>query len=155
MVGRGIINRYERQIEDAKEEKVDLEKELAQIKDLLSPKGEIEKQAEMIRKVTRRLPSSSDAPGFLNTLMLSLRTTGIIQEEVKPETTSDESRLYTEIPYKVKALGHYHAFGQFLTLIEQNPERFMRVKNMTISNSELRPSIHPFDIEIETFIFNN
>lgn len=153
MIGRGSINGYEQQTVAKQKELVDLKQKLAQINNTIAQKAEDEKQARLVAEVTRRLPSSPDAPGFLNALVTILGTTGIIQEEVKPDQTTDRS-LYTEIPYRIKAYGHYHAFGQFLTLIEQNPDRFMRVKNLKISNYLDRPSIHPVEMEITTFTFN-
>lgn len=153
MIGRGMISEYERRTENLNKELKDLDIQLAQIKKTIKEKAEIERQAETIHKVTRRLPSSPDAPGFLNALVSILGTTGIVQEEVKPDPTTLMS-LYTEIPYTVKAQGHYHAFGQFLTLVEQNPDRFMRLKTLKISNSLERPSIHPIEMKIATFMFN-
>jgi len=153
MIGRGMINNYARQTEDARKEISDLRMQLKSIEELMLQKEEIEAQAEMIRRVTRRLPSSPDAPGFLGALVTSLGTTGIFQEEVRPDRTIPRV-LYTEIPYRVKAHGYYHAFGQFLTLIEQNPDRFMRIKKLKLSNNPDRPSVHPIDMEIATFMFN-
>lgn len=153
MIGRGMVNKYARQAEEVRGEVADLEDQLDSIKALLSQKEEIQAQAEMIEKVTRRLPSSPDAPGFLGALVMSLATTGIIQEEVVPDSTATRA-LYTEIPYTVNAHGYYHAVGQFLTLIEQNPDRFMRIKKFKMSNNLERPSIHPIEMEIATFMFN-
>jgi Tfp pilus assembly protein PilO len=153
MLGRGIINDNERRIAQARKETEELKTQLAQINDLVNMKAELDRQAEAIAKVTRRLPSSPDAPGFLNALVSILGTTGIIQEEVRPDTNTARA-LYTEIPYKIKAQGRFHSFGQFLTLVEQNPERFMRVKNLTLTNNAQRPSIHPVELEIATFMFN-
>jgi Tfp pilus assembly protein PilO len=153
MIGRGMINNYTRQSEDARKEIAELGDQLQSIKDLMGQKDEIESQAAMIRKVTRRLPGSPDAPGFLGALVTSLGTTGIFQEEVRPDRNISRA-LYTEIPYRVKAHGYYHAFGQFLTLIEQNPDRFMRIKSLKLSNNPDRPSVHPIDMEIVTFMFN-
>jgi len=153
IIGRGLINGYSVQRVNTQKELKDLKIQLAQINITLKQKDELEKEAETIKKITRRLPSTVDAPGFLTELVSILSTTGIIQQEVKPDQNTDRS-LYTEIPYTIKANGHYHAFGQFLTLIEQNPSRFMRVKNMKISNSLERPSIHPIEMEIATFMFN-
>jgi Tfp pilus assembly protein PilO len=72
---------------------------------------------------------------------------------VKP--VSPQNRVqYTEIPYTIEAHGRYHEIGQFLTLIEQNPQRFMRLRNFTAENNLERPSIHPVQMEISTFMFN-
>lgn len=153
MIGREMISGYNKDLLNKTKELKDLGTQLAQINKTIAEKDEVEKQAETIRKVTRRLPSSPDAPGFLNALVAILGTTGIMQEEVKPDPTNSLS-LYTEIPYTIKAQGHFHAFGQFLTLMEQNPDRFMRVKNLKITNTLERPSIHPVEMNIATFMFN-
>ena len=154
MFGRDIIQGVERQSANMRTELKDKKAQLFQIEATLRQKDEIQKQAEAIAKVTRRLPKSVDAPGFLNTLVMVLGTTGIIQEVVKPDPAANVS-LYTEIPYTIRAQGHFHAFGQFLTLIEQNPDRFMRVKNLKITNNLNRPSVHPIEMKIATFMFNN
>lgn len=153
MFGRATIKSYELKALSARKELTECKAELTRINELLNQEEELDRQAETIRKVTRRLPSSPDAPGFLTAMLTILGTTGIIQEEVKPDKTYDRS-LYTEIPYQIKAHGHFHAFGQFLTLIEQNPDRFMRVKRLKISNNKGRPSVHPIEMEIATFMFN-
>jgi Tfp pilus assembly protein PilO len=153
MFGLDTINGYEQNTAKVNKELKDLNTQLRQIKQTISQKDEVARQAETIAKVTRRLPSSPDAPGFLNALVSILGTTGIVQEEVKPDAVTPMT-LYTEIPYSVKAQGHYHAFGQFLTLMEQNPDRFMRIKNLKLSNSLERPSVHPIEMKIATFMFN-
>ena len=126
----------------------------AEIQELMAQRDELDRQRELIQTVVARLPSSPDAPGFLMALVSILRTTHIIQEIVKPERPQNREQ-YTEIPYIVEAHGRYHALGQFLTLIEQNPQRFMRLKNLNIENNLDRPSIHPIKMEIPTFMFNN
>ena len=108
----------------------------------------------------------------------TLRMTGIIHEDIVSEKADrakldavlskfqnerlkklfeDRSScsLYTEIPYVILAHGRYHAVGQFLTLVEQNPQRFMRVKYLKIKNDLLRPSIHTIQMVVETFMFNS
>lgn len=153
MLGRAQIAKYENLEQRYQRELSEKKGELNRIQTQLAMKDELDRQAEMIEKFTRRLPSSPDAPGFLNALVMILGTTGIVQEEVKPAGTVKQT-LYTEIPYTVKAYGHYHALGQFLSLIEQNADRFMRVKHITIKNNPDRPSMHPVEMEIATFMFN-
>jgi Tfp pilus assembly protein PilO len=153
MLGREQIKDYAVQAEALSAKLEAKKKDLATINTQVNMGPELERQAELIRQFTRRLPSSPDAPGFLNSLVAILATTGIVQEEVKPaETVARPS--YTEIPYKITAYGHYHALGQFLTLIEQNKDRFMRVRLLKIGINPKRPSMHPIDMEITTFMFN-
>lgn len=153
MYGLGMVAQDNRMRIETEKKLESLQKDLAQVESLVDQKKELERQSEMIRKVTQRLPSSPDAPGFLNALLMTLSTTGIVQEEVKP-VEKETRALYTEIPYTIQAHGRYHAIGQFLTLIEQNPDRFMRVKSLQIGNDANRPSIHPIKMDVTTFMFN-
>lgn len=153
MYGLGLVAQDDRMRADTEKKLIALKEDLRQVNELVSQKQELDRQKEMIKKVTQRLPSSPDAPGFLNALLMTLSTTGIVQEEVKP-VEKELRAAYTEIPYTIQAHGRYHAIGQFLTLIEQNPDRFMRVKSLRISNDADRPSIHPIKMDVTTFMFN-
>ena len=153
MIGRGQIAGYEKQATILRQELSSKRGELKRLEDQVALGPELERQAEMVRTFTRRLPSSPDAPGFLNALVTILGTTGIVQEEVKPTATTSRP-VYTEIPYSIRAYGHYHALGQFLTLIEQNKDRFMRVRRLKIRNNPDRQSMHPVEMEITTLMFN-
>lgn len=154
IIGRGQIKDYRRRSARVEQEIIEAKQDLTDIRAIMSEEGLMEEQREMISKLVKRLPSSPDAPGFLMAMVNILRTTGIIQEMVKPERPKDRSQ-YTEIPYSIKAHGRYHELGQFLTLLEQNPQRFMRVKSFVVENNMDRPSVHPIEMEIATFTFNN
>lgn len=152
-VGRPKIQNLNRQASSVQSDIEQKTTELEEIRTLLAQRDRLEKRRRVINKVVRRLPSRPDAPGFLVALVSILRQTGIIQRYVTPEQTANRSQ-YTEIPYEVGAFGRYHELGQFLTLVEQNPQRFMRVKDLQISNNLNRPSIHPITLQISTFMFN-
>lgn len=154
VIGRGQIRKFQSDSATLEREIRESKAELAEIRFLLSQEGLMEEQREKIAQVTKRLPGNPDAPGFLMAMVSILRTTGIIQEMVKPERPKDRAQ-YTEIPYSVEAFGRYHEVGQFLTLLEQNPTRFMRVKSFTLQTNLERPSMHPIDLEVATFMFNN
>lgn len=131
----------------------ELNAKAAKLKTWTERRDELAKMQANIDKVSRRLPDSPDAPGFLNALVQVLRGTGIIQESLRAEVPKQSSQ-YTEIPYQARAYGRYHEVGQFLSLIEQNPDRFMRVKKLNIETTLDRPSIHPIQLQIGTFTFN-
>lgn len=152
-VGRPKVQNLNRQAQSVQ---ADIDKkttELEEIRTLLAQRERLEQRRRVINKVIQRLPSRPDAPGFLVALVSILRQTGIIQRYVTPEQTANRNQ-YTEIPYEVGAFGRYHELGQFLTLVEQNPARFMRVKDLKLSNNLNRPSIHPITLQISTFMFN-
>lgn len=154
IIGRGQERDYMMRSKRMETEIASAKKNLDEIKALMSEKDKLEEQRALIGKVIKRLPSSPDAPGFLMALVGILRTTGIIQEIVKPDSVRDRTQ-YTEIPYTVEAHGRYHELGEFLTLLEQNPQRFMRVRSFSVDNNMERPSVHPIKMEIATFMFNN
>lgn len=153
MFAAGAITETHNAIKKLDGEIADAKKEAAEIEAIMKRQDEFDAlQAEISKKLSR-LPETVDAPGFFNSLVSVLRTTGILQEVVKPESVQSEES-YKEIPYGISAFGRYHEVGQFLTLIEQNPSRFMRVKSFSIDNNIDRPSIHPVNMRIATFMFD-
>ena len=116
-------------------------------------RDQIEQMRKVVLAASERLPSTPDAPGFLQELINILRITGVQPQRVDP-LEKHATVLYTDIPYKIECQGRYHEFGQFLNLIEENQTRFMRVKTFTIKNNDKRPSIHPVTVNISTFMFN-
>lgn len=153
MFGRVKIRDYNKTAANLQTQIKEKNTELEDIRTLIAQKSKLEERRKMISKVIRRLPSTPDAPGFLAALVTILRQTGIIQRVVKPEKPINRND-YTEIPYSISSFGRYHELGQFLTLVEQNSARFMRVKNIKVENNLSRPSIHPIDVQISTFMFN-
>ena len=128
-------------------------KELKRVRELLAHEDELQAELESFAKVEERLPKTSNARGFYKELVDTLRTTGIYQDRVRTVTPKNRVQ-YTEIPYSIKAIGRYHEFGYFLTMIEQNPQRFMTVKNFTLDLTDARPTMHPISLEVATFMFN-
>jgi len=139
--------------ESVNTEILELEEELVEIDRMIANKDEIEKKREVLKIAQKRLPSDPDAPGFLRALVDILQATRIVNQIVKPSKVNAYV-LYTEIPWLVECSGRYFEFGPFLALVEQNVDRFMRVKSFTINNDYDRPSIHPIELTIATFMFN-
>ncbi|RMH29774.1 MAG: hypothetical protein D6691_02160, partial [Candidatus Hydrogenedentota bacterium] len=90
--------------------------------------------------------------GFFQALSKVLQVTRVDYTELEPLKEVSRS-AYVEIPYRIKGTARYHDFGHFLNLIEDNPDRFMRVRTFTIENRDDRPSVHPVTIELATFMF--
>ena len=135
----------------------DIKKLEAEQRDIASAFDNLEqlkKKAEYLKRIERKLPDRPDAPGFFQALTRILEVTRVTYSELTPLQQVVRT-VYTEIPYRVKCRARYHDFGQFLNLIEENPDRFMRVKTFTIDNDDLRPSLHPIEVEIGTFMFNS
>lgn len=134
------------QIDDLKERRLEINT-AAQYRE------QIKKKRDIVQKTAERLPDTEDAVGFYQELINILRITGVQTNRVDPREKRGRT-LYTEIPYGISANCRYHEFGQFLNLIEENQKRFMRVNSFNISNNQNRPSIHPVNVEISTFMFN-
>ena len=112
-----------------------------------------EKQA-LLQAVSEKLPNSIDAPGFYQALVKILQVTRVEYSELVQQKEMVRT-IYTEIPYRIVCRASYHDFGQYLNLIEENPDRFMRVKKFIIENNDKRPSVHPVTVELATFMFNS
>lgn len=114
-----------------------------------SERAELEARVDSAR---RRLPSDPQAQQFLEILRDTLVNTGVSFSYLSPESTVRRS-MYDEIPYSIRGNARYHEFGQFINIIECHPERFMRVTGFTLRNDARRPSVHPMEVGISTFMF--
>jgi Tfp pilus assembly protein PilO len=147
------INANNSKAEELKEETKQLKEDYRTMLALKDQEDLIKAMEKSVRDAARRLPSRPDAPGFLNELIEILRMTGVKNQTITPQNY-DEHTLYTAIPYEIECHSRYHEFGQFLNLIEENPNRFMRVNSFHARNDQKRPSIHPVSLRISTFMFN-
>jgi Tfp pilus assembly protein PilO len=111
---------------------------------------ELKRKQKLLAEVAAKLPSTIAPQEFFHALDKILQVAQIDVSELQPESLLPRE-IYTEIPYKIIGRGRYHDFGQFLNLIEENPDRLMRVKTFTIENDDNRPSIHPMTVELATF----
>jgi Tfp pilus assembly protein PilO len=126
--------------------------EISRIERFLADEEERERMMVLVENAKRRLPSTPESLEFLSLLQGALRTTGVAQSRVAPERAIS-NEMYEELPYTVRGSARYHEFGQFVNLIECHPDRFMRIKTFTLTNNDKRPSIHPLEVGIATFMF--
>ena len=137
----------------------DTEKKLAQVKSELqtisefetATKGQFEELEKQIKEVSSMLPRTLKPEGFLDALVNILRTTGVLTTKVGPEKIQEYER-HAEIPYAIDATGLFDQIGRFLSFVEQNPKRFMRVKTLKITNDLGHPLEHPFEVQVATFM---
>jgi Tfp pilus assembly protein PilO len=83
-----------------------------------------------------------------------LHNTGVDYDAVRP-LPDRRRQLFTEMPYLIDSNAAFHEFGQFLNLIEENPNRFMRVSHIDVTNSREHPTVHPANLEITTFTLHD
>ncbi|MGF1572496.1 MAG: type 4a pilus biogenesis protein PilO [Sumerlaeia bacterium] len=136
----------------ANKEITDFKKEIAQMDKFLNDEDERRRLEEIVTAARNRLPSSVDAIDFIDIIREGAQRTGISFSSISPVKIRDRD-TYREIPYQIKGASRYHEFGQFLNLVECHPDRFMRVNSFSIVNDSKRPSIHPVNVEISTFMF--
>jgi Tfp pilus assembly protein PilO len=113
----------------------------------------LKQKQEYLRQVAAKLPSSIAPQEFYSALIEILQTTRVDYSTLAQQKLQERT-VYTEIPYRITGKGRYHDFGQFLNMIEENPTRLMRVKTFVIENDDRRPSVHPINVELATFMFN-
>ncbi|MBX3730155.1 MAG: type 4a pilus biogenesis protein PilO [Candidatus Sumerlaeia bacterium] len=126
--------------------------DIKRMQDFIRNDEELKRLQARVEVAKRRLPSDPQAIQFLEVLRDSLQKTNVSFTRIEKLATVNR-RLYEEIPYRVRGAARYHEFGQFINLIECHPERFMRVSEFTLDNNDARPTIHPMNIRISTFMF--
>jgi Tfp pilus assembly protein PilO len=152
MIVKPQIAKNERDKGDLTMEIAKLRGEYDGMRELMEQKDTIQRQMKIVQEAAKRLPQTPDAPGFLEELISVLRTTGVTNNRIIQRPAAAR-HLYAEIPYEVVCSSRYHEFGHFLNLIEENPQRFMRIDSFRITSDLKRPSVHPVTVQISTFMF--
>jgi Tfp pilus assembly protein PilO len=101
----------------------------------------------------KRLPKDQQADEFLDILRIAMRDTGVAFSRIEPPRSPVQRSNYEELNFLIRGSARFHEFGQFVNIIECHPDRFMRVSGFTIGQNAKRPSIHPVDLNVSTFLF--
>jgi type IV pilus assembly protein PilO len=128
-------------------------KEFEKMRLMVEQEDKVKADLAIVEEAIKRLPSRKDRFNFFIELSDVLQLTGVKYSRITPKKAIGKN-FYTELPYEIKCLARYHEFGQFLNMIEQNPNRFMRVKSFVVRNDKDRPSLHPVTLSLATFMFN-
>jgi len=134
----------------------DAKREIARITELKNDTAKREELERFVARAKLRLPTSAQEAqeqGFYDIIEESLRRTGASFSRLAAKPPIPR-QLYFEVPYDLKGAARYHEFGQLLNVIECNPQRLMRVSTFALKNDPKRPSIHPMDLTVKTFTFN-
>lgn len=148
------LKKSDAKIADLKKQIKEREERLAEMKAMAANMDEVRRKQAMLAEVVKRLPKTADPQGFFQALEPVLQATHFEYTDLQPRPTATRT-AYTEIPYRIIGKSRYHDIGQFMNMIEENPDRLMRVKSFTISNQNDRPSIHPITVDIASFMFNS
>ncbi len=138
----------------ASEEQIkEREQTLSDMNAMAANMEEVRRKQALLAEVVKRLPKSADPQGFYQALEPVLEATQFEYTELQPQVAASRA-TYTEIPYRIIGKSRYHDFGQFLNMIEENRDRLMRVKGFAVRNQPDRPSIHPLNVDVASFMFN-
>jgi len=128
------------------------EAELAELKRWEGRAGEIAMIVKELNQKVQRVPKTSDPSEFLRILQECIRRTNLSDLKIV-RLKNVPMGAYEEIPYTITCRARYHDLGQFLTLVEQNPQQVMRVKTLDVRNDLKRPSRHNVIVQLATFVF--
>jgi Tfp pilus assembly protein PilO len=131
----------------------DLNGQLREMNEAASNLEQLKEKQQLLAEVAAKLPSTVAPQEFYRALEEILKITRMSYSELA-QLPLLERAVYTEIPYQIVGNGRYHDFGQFLNLVEENPNRLMRIKTFVIENDDARPSVHPLKVQLATFKFN-
>lgn len=147
------INAKSKELTVLVEENKKVQSEIREAKLILAQENQIPALKDKIDKIKKRLPDKPDARGFYLALVDILEATGVKYNFVLPDKTKIRTG-YTEIPYKIELLCGYHELGEFISLIEENPDRIMRLNTLSVDFLKGRPTTHKINIQVSTFMFN-
>lgn len=147
------VEAAEKKVAELGGEIADLKKQLREMSDAEANLERLKEKQRLLEEVAAKLPSTVEPQEFFRAFSEILKITRMSYSEMQ-QLPLLERAIYTEIPYQIVGRGRYHDFGQFLNLIEENPNRLMRIKTFVLENDDNRPSIHPLKVELATFKFN-
>ena len=95
---------------------------------------QLEEMESLLDTMLKQLPSKTEMPELLIDISQTALATGIQNELFEPGTEQING-FYAERPIKIRMLGTYHQFGQFISGVASLP----RVVILTVSDIELEP----------------
>jgi len=153
MVAQPKMEKLDAAIKKEVSAKRELQKKIREYENFLMRQSEIEATIETIALATERLPSGPDDERYLELITDFISKTGVSMTTMR----YDKNRAYPsyiELPNLVEGANtRYNDLVQFLSLAEQNVTLFMRVAEFNIQSDPQTPFLHPFDLQLSTFIF--
>lgn len=129
------------------------EERLKEINTFIADADARQRLITQVEAAQRRLPSDQQAEEFLDILRIAMRDTGVSFSSISPPSSPIQRSNYEELNFSISGSARFHEFGQFVNIIECHPDRFMRVSGFSIGQNARRPSIHPVDLNVSTFLF--
>lgn len=126
--------------------------ELNRLKNFINDEGSRGEVIATFERISSRLPPQQDPFEVFELLRDYFEGTDVVFTYLEPGRQTSRGR-YFEYPFIIRGSARYHEFGQLVNLIECNPSRLMHVNSFRLTNNDRRPSIHPMELGISTFTF--
>lgn len=152
--GDGIINGYTTRTKAAMTKLETLKKNETEYKSL-------KESSELLRELKANFDQAAQrwqpdpTLTIMDILFESFELTGVGFTNISRSNPQDLG-LYNETVYSIECFGRFHELGMLMNLLEDNEQRFMRIKSFTIDNDKVddRPSIQHALIELGVYTFN-
>jgi Tfp pilus assembly protein PilO len=124
------IGETEDQLEQAQDQQVLLEAELARLREVEEDLPRLQRQ---LARFGRAVPPVADLPGLINQLQTAADVAGVDFFSIAPgEPTPLAGGQVSEVPAQVQVIGGFFPVNQFLFRLETGP-RANKVLNMTVT----------------------
>lgn len=114
--------------------RMDFEKEQAKAVNLEPLKEQLAEMEAMLQQMLRQLPSRTEMPDLIVDISQTALAAGIQNELFEPQPEI-RKEFYAEKPIKLRMIGDYHQFGNFVSGVASLP----RVVIMTMHDISLKP----------------
>ena len=114
--------------------RMDFEKEQAKAVNLEPLKEQLAEMEAMLQQMLRQLPSRTEMPDLIVDISQTALAAGIQNELFEPQPEI-RKEFYAEKPIKLRMIGDYHQFGNFVSGVASLP----RVVSMTMHDISLKP----------------
>jgi type IV pilus assembly protein PilO len=114
--------------------RLDFEKEQAKAVNLEPLKEQLAEMEAMLQQMLRQLPSRTEMPDLIVDISQTALAAGIQNELFEPQPEI-RKEFYAEKPIKLRMIGDYHQFGNFVSGVASLP----RVVIMTMHDISLKP----------------
>jgi type IV pilus assembly protein PilO len=122
-----------------------------------SYKEQVEELKQSVRDINHRVRSRSEVPLILERLSLLANNSGIVIDQIMPQTVDQEILLendqyiYYSLPIRITAKGGYHSFGKFIASIEGN-DMFLTIGVFDIT-SKFGVTNHAINLTVNAVIY--
>ncbi|MCK5876731.1 MAG: type 4a pilus biogenesis protein PilO [Candidatus Marithrix sp.] len=107
-----------------------------------------------LEEMLRKLPNEAQVDELIRDISQAVLASGLKQELFQPnyKGEKEEKNIYVKLPIKLRASGHYHAFGKFISGVAAM-NRIVTLHNVKIKAGNLDDEDHPLILEMIAQIY--